>query len=154
MKIGVLMSKICRHSNTLKNRVWLLGSGLQSLIMLSEPPPSCFGDWCYCQPETPNTCLTASSPSGMQPQEDPNFSGMPPEFEQWCKTSWLPSNLGRSFYCKQAETHIQGLATKIGNLQRQNEEQAGGLLEQRDERLRCDCGCKTNWTTLRTWQVF
>ena len=66
-------------------------------------------------------------------KEDPNFSGMPPEFEQWCKTSWLPSNLGRSFYRKQAETHIQGLATKIGNLQKEIEDRAGGLLDQRDE---------------------
>ena len=31
---------------------------------------------------------------------------MPPEFEQWCNTSWLPANLGRDFYRKQAETHI------------------------------------------------
>ena len=58
---------------------------------------------------------------------------MPPEFEQWCKTSWLPSNLGRIFYCNQAETHIQGLAIKIGNLQKEIEDLAGGLLDQRDD---------------------
>ena len=32
-----------------------------------------------------------------------------------------------------AETHIQGLATKIGNLQKEIEDRAGGLLDQRDE---------------------
>ena len=37
------------------------------------------------------------------------------------------------FYRKQAETHIQGLATKIGNLQKEIEDRAGGLLDQRDE---------------------
>ena len=57
---------------------------------------------------------------------------MPPEFEQWCKTSWLPSNLGRDYYRKQAEAHIDSLATRIANLQRQIEEQAGGLLDERD----------------------
>ena len=66
-------------------------------------------------------------------REDPNFSGMPPEFEHWCKTSWLPSKLGRYFYRKQAETHFQGLATKIGNLQKEIEDRADGLLDQRDE---------------------
>ena len=42
-------------------------------------------------------------------------------------------HLGRSFYRKQVETHIQSLATKIGNLQKEIEDRAGGLLDQRDE---------------------
>ena len=58
---------------------------------------------------------------------------MPPEFEQWCRTSWLPANLGRDLYRKQADTHIQSLAAKISRLQREIEERAGGLLDQRDE---------------------
>ena len=56
---------------------------------------------------------------------------MPPEFEQWCKTSWLPANLGRDFYRKQAETHIESLALKISNLQR-GSNRAGNLLDERD----------------------
>ena len=57
---------------------------------------------------------------------------MPPEFEQWCRTSWLPANLGRDFYSKQAETHIQSLAAKIGNLQKEIEGRAGSQIpEQR-----------------------
>ena len=31
-------------------------------------------------------------------KEDPEFSGMPPQFEQWCRTTWLPSNIGRTYY--------------------------------------------------------
>ena len=58
---------------------------------------------------------------------------MPPEFQQWCRTSWLPANLGRDYYRKQAETHIQFLAAKISRLQWEIEERAGGLLDQRDE---------------------
>ena len=41
-------------------------------------------------------------------------------------------HLGRDFYRKQAETHIQSLAAKISRLQREIEERAGGLLDQRD----------------------
>ena len=52
--------------------------------------------------------------------------------EKWCRTSWLPSNIGRTYYRNQAETHIDSLATRIANLQRQIEEQAGGLLDERD----------------------
>ena len=76
--------------------------------MLTRPHPV-FDDWCYCQPGDSQRLLDrqlAFRDAALK--EDPNFSGMPPEFEQWCKTSWLPSNLGRSFYRKQAETHIQG----------------------------------------------
>ena len=58
---------------------------------------------------------------------------MPPEFEQWCRTSWLPANLGRDYYRKQAETHVEALVAKISRLQKEIEERAGGLLDQRDE---------------------
>ena len=37
------------------------------------------------------------------------------------------------FYRNQAEIQIQALATKIGNLQKEIEDRAGGLLDQRDE---------------------
>ena len=100
--------------------------------MLSRPHPV-FGDWCYCQPGDSQRLLDrqlAFRDAALK--EDPEFSGMPPEFEQWCRTSWLPANLGLDYYRKQAETHIDSLATRIANLQRQIEEQAGGLLDERD----------------------
>ena len=62
-------------------------------------------------------------------------SGMPPEFEQWCKTSWLPANLGRDYYRCQAETHIQDLANKISRLQKEIEDRAGNLLDERDRMI-------------------
>ena len=103
--------------------------------MLCRPHPV-FGDWCYCQPGDSQRLLDRQlSYRDAALKEDPSFSGMPPEFEQWCKTSWLPANLGRDFYRKQAETHIQGLASKISNLQKEIEERAGNLLDERDRMI-------------------
>ena len=58
---------------------------------------------------------------------------MPPAFEQWCKTSCLPASLWRDYYKRQAETHVQDLANKISRLQKEIEERAGNLLDQREE---------------------
>ena len=103
--------------------------------MLARPHPV-FGDWCYCQPNDSQRLLDRQlSYRDAALKEDPSFSGMPPEFEQWCKTSWLPANLGRDFYRKQAETHIQGLVSKISNLQKEIEERAGTLLDERDRMI-------------------
>ena len=100
--------------------------------MLARPHPV-FGDWCFAAPGDSQRLLDKQlSFRDKALAKDPNFSGMPPEFEQWCRTSWLPANLGRDSYRKQAETHIESLALKIANLQRQIEEQAGGLLDERD----------------------
>ena len=60
---------------------------------------------------------------------------MPPEFEQWCRTSWLPANLGLDYYRRQAETHIQDLANKISRLQKEIEDRAGNLLDERDRMI-------------------
>ena len=103
--------------------------------MLARPHPV-FGDWCYWQPGDSQRLLDRQlSYRDKELAEDPAFSGMQPEFEQWCRTSWLPVNLGRDYYRKQAETHIESLALKIANLQRQIEEQAGGLLDERDRMI-------------------
>ena len=67
-------------------------------MMLARPHPV-FGDWCYCQPGDSQRLLDRQlSYRDAALKEDPNLCGMPPEFEQWCKTSWLPSNLLRSYY--------------------------------------------------------
>ena len=108
-----------------------------------------FGDWCYCQPGDSQRLLDRQlSYRDAALREDPEFSGMPPEFEQWCKTSWLPANLGRDYYRKQAETHIQGLANKISRLQKEIEDRAGNLLDERDQMIQQRLGCRTNSTTL------
>ena len=100
--------------------------------MLARPHPV-FGDWCFCQPGDSQRLLDRQlSFRDAALREDTEFSGMPPQFEQWCRTTWLPSNIGRTYYRNQAEAHIDSLATRIANLQRQIEEQAGGLLDERD----------------------
>ena len=55
---------------------------------------------------------------------------MPPEFEQWCKITWLPANLHR--YEKQVRDHIRYLDLKLGRLNAQLEQVAGGVLDDRD----------------------
>ena len=100
--------------------------------MLARPHP-CFGDWCFAAPGDSQRLLDKQlSFRDKALAEDPNFSGMPPEFEQWCRTSWLLANLGRDYYRKQAEAHVASLAQRIANVQRSIEEKAGGLLDERD----------------------
>ena len=100
--------------------------------MLARPHPV-FGDWCFAAPGDSQRLLDKQlSFRDKALAEDPNFSGMPPQFEEWCRTSWLPANLGRDYYRKQAETHVAALAQRIANVQRAIEEKAGGLLDERD----------------------
>ena len=63
---------------------------------------------------------------------DPEHSGTPEDFITYCRVSWLPANLGRDYYRKQAEAHVASLAQRIANVQRSIEEKAGGLLDERD----------------------
>jgi hypothetical protein len=63
---------------------------------------------------------------------DPEHTGTPADFVQYCRISWLPANLGRPFYRAQAETHLETLARRIENLNRDIEKTAGSLLDQRD----------------------
>ena len=44
-------------------------------------------------------------------------------------------NLGRDYYRKQAETHIESLALKISNLQKEIKDRTGGLLDERDRMI-------------------
>ena len=115
--------------------------------MLSRPHPV-FGDWCYCQPGDSQRLLDRQlSYRDAALKEDPEISGMPPEFEQWCKTSWLPANLGRDFYRMQAETHIQGLAARSGNHQKAIEDRAS-LLDERNRLIQQCLWLQNEATTL------
>ena len=101
--------------------------------MIARPHPV-FGHWCFCQPEDSRRLLDRQLNHRHQAlKEDPQFSGMPPAFEQWCRTSWLPANINRPYYRNQAQTHIASLALKISRLQHDIEERAGGLLDERDQ---------------------
>ena len=100
--------------------------------MLARPHPV-FG-WMYCQPRDSQRLLDRQLAfRDEELKENPEFSGMPPQFEAWCRQSWMPANLGRDYYRRQAEEHVASLATKIANLQKEIEDRAGGLLDQRDE---------------------
>ena len=70
--------------------------------MLARPHPD-FGDWCYSHRGNSQRLLDRQlSYRDAALEEDSSFSGMPPEFEQWCRTSRLPANLVRYYYRKQA----------------------------------------------------
>ena len=100
--------------------------------MLSRPHPV-FGDWCHCQPGDSQRLLDRQLAfRDAELKDNPEFSGMPPAFEQWCRTSWLPSNISRPYYRNQAEAHVASLAQRIAHVQRSIEEKAGGLLDERD----------------------
>ena len=103
------------------------------MTMLARPHPV-FGDWwCYCQPGDSQRLLDRQlSYRDAALRENPQFSGMPPEFEQWSRTSWLPANLPRPFYRAQAETYVETLARRIDGLNKDIEKTAGSLLDQRD----------------------
>ena len=100
--------------------------------MLARPHPV-FGSWCFCKPGDSQRLLDKQLSFRDQAlRDDPNFSGMPPEFEQWCRTTWLPSHINQPYYKAQAQQHVASLAQRIANVQRSIEEKAGGLLDERD----------------------
>ena len=61
--------------------------------MLARPHPV-FGDWCYCQPGDSQRLLDRQlSYRDAALRDNPEFSGMPPEFEQWFRHPLLFRNL-------------------------------------------------------------
>ena len=63
---------------------------------------------------------------------DPQHTGMPEDFKTYCRISWLPAHIGKPFYRNQAQAHIDALALKIQNLNKDIERSAGSLMDQRD----------------------
>ena len=87
-------------------------------------------------PETPSACWIASSVTATPPSGKIRSSaGCRLSLSSGAKPAWLPANLGRDFYRKQAETHIESLALKIANLQLEIEDRAGNLLDERDRMI-------------------
>ena len=100
--------------------------------MLARPHPV-FGSWCFCKPGDSQRLLDKQLQHRDQAlQENPEHSGMPPSFEEWCRVQWLPSHINQPYYKAQAQQHVAALALQISNLQGQIEKQAGALLDERD----------------------
>ena len=63
-------------------------------------------------------------------EADPTHTGLPQSFLDWTWHSWLPGNMHR--YQAQIEEHIRYLDQKLGRLNAQLEQIAGGVLDDRD----------------------
>ena len=100
--------------------------------MLARPHPV-WGDWLHVQAGDMQRLTTRLLDFRDKALEvDPQHTGTPEDFVQYCRVSWLPANLGRPFYRAQAETHLDTLARRIEGLNRDIERTAGSLLDQRD----------------------
>ena len=64
---------------------------------------------------------------------EPNHSGMPQSFIDWCWTEQLPSLMKVPFYRKQIEQHVQDLQDKSDRLADQVYRQAGSLIDEQSE---------------------
>ena len=100
--------------------------------MLARPHPI-WGDWLHVQSGDMQRLMDRLLNDRDKALEvDPEHSGTPSAFVQYCRTSWLPANLGRPFYRAQAEAHAATLAFRIEHLNKDIERTAGALLDQRD----------------------
>ena len=64
---------------------------------------------------------------------NPNHSGMPQSFIDWCWEVQLPSMLQVPFYRKQIEQHVQDLNLKSDRLADQVYRQAGSLIAEQSD---------------------
>ena len=98
--------------------------------MLARPHPL-WGDWLHVMGGDSQRLLDKLLVMRDQ-LNDPEHVGPPPAFVTYNRVSWLPANLARPFYRQQAETHVETLARRIENLNKDIEKTAGSLLDQRD----------------------
>ncbi|KZR88740.1 hypothetical protein [Synechococcus sp. MIT S9508] len=97
--------------------------------MLSRPHP-CLG-WLYISPaDTRRVMDRLLHYRDLELAQDRNFTGMPQAFIDWTWLGWLPSNLHR--YEEQVRQHIAYLDGKLSTLNRELEQLAGGVLDNRD----------------------
>ena len=97
--------------------------------MLARPHP-CLG-WLHISPsDTRRVMDRLLNERDAALADDPSFSGMPQSFIDWTWQTWLPSHLYR--YEAQVQKHIRYLDLKIGSLNHDLEQIAGGVLDDRD----------------------
>ncbi|AHF62984.1 hypothetical protein Syncc8109_0597 [Synechococcus sp. WH 8109] len=106
---------------------WELRRELQKPLSLTEISLN------YFPPDNQPLSIESAQVRGRNDRgEASRADGCPPSLQACCRRTWLPSNIGRTYYQKQAETYIDSLATKIAKLQKEIEDRAGGLLDERD----------------------
>ena len=86
--------------------------------------------------ETPNACLIGSSATATrhwlktQPSAVCHLN-----LSSGAEPAGCQQTLWRDYYRRQAETHIQDLGNKISRLQKEIEDRAGNLLDERDRMI-------------------
>jgi len=98
--------------------------------MLARPHPL-WGDWLHVMAGDSQRLLDKLLVMRDQ-LNDPKHVGPPPAFVTYNRLSWLPAHLSRPFYKNQALTHVDTLARRIETLNKDIEQKAGSLLDQRD----------------------
>ena len=97
--------------------------------MLSRPHPAL--GWLHISPaDTRRVMDRLLRDRDAAVEADPTHTGLPQPFVQWTWETWLPSHINR--YAKQIEEHIRYLDQKLGRLNAQLEQIAGGVLDDRD----------------------
>ena len=100
--------------------------------MLARPHPL-WGDWLHVQAGDMQRLMDRLLDFRDKALEaDANFSGMPEDFKTYCRISWLPAHIGKPFYRNRAQAHVDALALRIENLNKDIERSAGSLLDQRN----------------------
>ena len=97
--------------------------------MLSRPHPAL--GWLYITPaDTRRVMDRLLRDRDAAVEADPTHTGLPQPFVRWTWETWLPAHINR--YAKQIEEHIRYLDQKLGRLNAQLEQIAGGVLDDRD----------------------
>ena len=100
--------------------------------MLARPHPI-WGDWLHVQAGDMQRLMDRLLNDRDKALEvDPQHTGMPEDFKTYCRISWLPAHIGKPFYRNQAQAHVEALALRIENLNKDIERSAGSLLNQRN----------------------
>ena len=104
--------------------------------MLARPHPI-WGDWLHVQAGDMQRLMDRLLNFRDKALEvDPEHTGTPADFVQYCRISWLPANLSRPFYRAQAETAPRNFGSPYREPQQGHREDSGITVGS----ARCGCG--------------
>jgi len=106
-----------------------MGQGLQGVLILVRPHP-CLGLLFLTPRDTRYVMDRLLHYRDLELAENPIATGLPKAFVQWTWIGWVPTNLHR--YEKQVRQHITYIDSKIGSLNKELQQRAGGVLNDRD----------------------